>query len=104
VFRGSLRAQIIQSLKNNQDLTHILKDLTKNLKNTSLVIYLETIGRNVDQALYITLPKSDLSLNGWIFVDQGFCKKTQREKVEKIAKDPDLFFFIKKRRAVSFIH
>jgi hypothetical protein len=41
----------------------------------NLTIYLKTICENVDQALLITLPKSNLSLDGEIFLEHDFCMK-----------------------------
>jgi hypothetical protein len=49
----------------------------------SLAIYLKTFGQNIDQASMITLPKSDLRLDRWIFVDRDFSMKIQKKKKMK---------------------
>jgi hypothetical protein len=49
--------------KENTRLNSHFKILTQHLKNTSLVFYLKTIGENVNRALKITLPKSNLKLD-----------------------------------------
>jgi hypothetical protein len=46
----------------------------------SLAIYLKTFSQNVDWASRITLPKSDLRFDRWIFVDHDFSMKIQKKK------------------------
>jgi hypothetical protein len=63
--------------KENTKLNTFLQDLLKISKNASLAIYLKTFGQNVDRALWITLQKSDLRLDGYIFGNVSFSKKNQ---------------------------
>jgi hypothetical protein len=71
-------------LKENTRLNSHFKILTKNHKIMSLVFYLKTIGKNVDPSARIMFPKTDRRLNRWIFVDQGFCRKTQGKTWEGV--------------------
>jgi hypothetical protein len=48
VWGTSSKLQVAQYLNKTLDQTHISQDLTKNLKNTNLAIYLKKMGQNVD--------------------------------------------------------
>jgi len=57
---GSLKQVSSNPLpKENTRLNSHFKILTRNLKNTSLVFYLKTIGENVDPSARITFLKTD---------------------------------------------
>jgi len=71
--------------KENTRLNSHFNILTQNYEIMSLVFYLKTIGRNVDPSARIMFPKSDLSLDSWILIDQEKIK----EKIGKILQFPD---------------
>lgn len=80
VWGTSSKLQVAQYLKKALDQTHISQDLTKNLKNTSLAIYLKKIGQNVDLLAQIMFMELDLRYTAQIFVDLGFSFKNPKRK------------------------